>query len=111
MLGLKNVIRTRLNRGGEGGIKLYNCIILPRDSVHESPHGEGAHSRPYEGEGEDGADVPEEILLLHGVAGVKDNWGKEDVEENLRVESSFHVYLALGCLGNLALYLVYPCLK
>ena len=87
---------------------MSHASISPGDPVHESPHGEGADSRPYEGEGEDGADVPEEILLLHGVAGVEDNRGQEDVEENLGVESSFDIDLAFGCLGYLALYLVYP---
>ena len=77
------------------------CNHLPCDSIHEAPNCEGADNRSNEGEGEDGADVAEKVLLLHGIARVEDDWGEKNVEENLWVKSSFFVDLIVRPVGNL----------
>ena len=74
---------------------------LPCDSIHEAPNCEGADDGSDEGEGEDGADVAEKVLLLHGIARVEDDWGEKNVEENLWVKSSFFVDLIVRPVGNL----------
>ena len=74
---------------------------LPCHSIHEAPNCEGADDGSDEGEGEDGADVAEKVLLLHGIARVEDDWGEKDVEENLWVEGSFLVNLIVWPVGNL----------
>ena len=79
----------------------FTLSNLPCDSIHEAPNCEGADNCSDEGEGEDGANVAEKVLLLHGIARVEDDWGEKDVEENLWVERSFLVNLIVWPVGNL----------
>ena len=79
-------------------LKLSN---LPSDSIHEASNCEGADNSSDEGESEDGANVAEKVLLFHGIARVEDDWGEEDVEENLWVERCFLVNLIVWPVSNL----------
>ena len=76
-------------------------MFVPCDSIHKAPNCEGANHSSNEGKGENGANVAEEVLLLHGIARVEDDWGKEDVEENLWVKSGFLIYLIIRTISNL----------
>ena len=44
------------------------------DAVHDSANREGADHGPDEGKGKDGANVPEEVFLLHRISRVKYDW-------------------------------------
>ena len=72
------------------------------DAVHDAAHREGADDGAEEGEGEDGADVAEEILLLHGVSRVEDDRRQQDVEEDLWIEGCLLVNLTLIGIPHLA---------
>ena len=74
---------------------------LPCDSIHEAPNCKGADDCSNEGEGENRANVAEKVLFLHGIACVEDDWGEEDVEENLWVECSFLINLIVWAISNL----------
>ena len=76
-------------------------MFAPCDSIHKAPNCEGANHSSNEGKGENGANVAEEVLLLHGIARVEDDWGEKDVEENLWVECSFLINLIVWAIGNL----------
>ena len=84
-------------------INLWRSTLseIPCDSIHEAPNSEGADNRSNKGEGEDGADVAEEVLFLHGITSVEDDWGEEDVEENLWIECSFLVNFIVRAISNL----------
>jgi hypothetical protein len=71
-------------------------------AVHEAAHREGGDRRPHEGEGEDGAEVAEEVAALHSIAGVEDDGREEDVEEELGVKDRLGVDLALRDVHHLA---------
>ena len=84
-------------------INLWRSTLseIPCDSIHEAPDCEGADDCSNEGEGEDRANVAEKVLLLHGIARVEDDWGEEDVEENLWVECSFLINFIVRAVSNL----------
>ena len=84
-------------------INLWRSTLseIPCDSIHEAPNSEGANNRSNKGEGEDGADVAEEVLFLHGITSVEDDWREEDVEENLWVECSFLINFIVRAVSNL----------
>ena len=73
----------------------------PCNPIHEASNCEGADNSSDEGKSEDGANVAEKVLLFHGIARVEDDWGEEDVEENLWVECSFLINLIVWPVGNL----------
>ena len=45
----------------------------PCNPIHEASNSEGADNSSNEGEGEDGSNVAEEVLLLHRIARVEDD--------------------------------------
>ena len=71
-------------------------------------HCEGADEGSYEGERKYGANVPEKIFLLHGVTSVEYYWWQQNVKENLWVEGSLLVNLALLGVPHLTLEVVDP---
>ena len=73
----------------------------PCNPIHEASNCEGADNSSNEGEGEDGSDVAEEVLLLHRIARVEDDRRKKDVEEDLRVECGFLIDLVVRSISNL----------
>ena len=79
-------------------LKLSN---LPCYSIHEASNCEGADNSSNEGEGEDGSNVAEEILLLHCIASVEDDRRKKDVEKDFRVECGFFIDLVVRSISNL----------
>merc|ERR1719461_1952430 len=70
--------------------------------IHEASNCEGADNSSNEGEGEDGSDVAEEVLLLHRIASVEDDRRKKDIEEDLRVECGLLIDLIVRSISNFA---------
>ena len=83
-------------------INLWRSTLseIPCDSIHEAPNSEGADNRSNKGEGEDGADVTEEVLFLHGITSVEDDWGEEDVEEEVGSELGERVGIGIEGVGD-----------
>ena len=73
----------------------------PCNPIHEASYCEGADNSSNEGEGEDGSDVAEEVLLLHRIASVEDDRRKKDIEEDLRVECGLLIDLIVRSISNL----------
>ena len=60
--------------------------IGPHEEVEAESHGHGVEDGPHDGESEDGGNVAEEISAVETECRVEDDWGQEDVEEEVRVE-------------------------
>ena len=73
----------------------------PCNPIHEASNSEGADNSSNEGEGENGPNVAEEVLLLHRIASVEDDRRKKDVEEDFRVEGGFFIDLVVRSISNL----------
>ena len=73
----------------------------PCNPIHEASNSEGADNSSNEGEGENGPNVAEEVLLLHRIASVEDDRRKEDIEEDLWVECGFLIDLVVRSISNL----------
>ena len=73
----------------------------PCNPIHEASNSEGADNSSNEGEGEDGSNVAEEVLLLHCIASMEDDRRKKDVEEDFWVECGFLIDLIVRSISNL----------
>ena len=73
----------------------------PCNPIHEASNSEGADDSSDEGEGEDGPNVAEEVLLLHRIASMENDRRKKDVEKDLWVECGFLVDLVVRSISNL----------
>ena len=73
----------------------------PCNPIHEASNCEGADNSSNEGEGEDGSNVAEEVLLLHRIARVEDDRWEKDIEEDLWVECGLLIDLVVRSISNL----------
>merc|ERR1719370_2134973 len=72
------------------------------------PTVKGTDDSSDEGEGEDGSNVAEEVLLLHCIASMEDDRRKKDVEEDLWVECGLLIDLIVRSISNFAFEFVQP---
>ena len=73
----------------------------PCNPIHEASNSEGADNSSNEGEGENGPNVAEEVLLLHRIARVEDDRWEKDIEEDLWVEGGLLIDLVVRSISNL----------
>ena len=83
----------------ERELKRAECPPLAQ-TVETEPDGEDVEEGAEDGEDDDGEEGGEELLVVKGDGGVEDDWGEEDVEEEVGSKLGEWVGIGIEGVGN-----------